>query len=158
MGSPITGDPWRSPSSNPLPGQDHLEQQHRDTPRGVFSVSKGRIHNLPGKLFQCSATLNVNKSFLTLKWNFLWFSLFLQGQVSSTGAEGPSSTPLLHMQGCGCGSLTQLRRRVFAFFPKEGKNPQVCRTLDQVLLLVRSSSGGRHGGQWGFHATTGANT
>lgn len=47
---------WRSSSPTPLPRQRHLEHL----------TQRGRLHDHPGQLFQCSATINV-KFFLMLR-------------------------------------------------------------------------------------------
>lgn len=57
-------------TSGDHPGQDmfpgsRLTQEHVQV--HLECLQRGRIHDLPGQLFQCSATLNVKKFFLMLR-------------------------------------------------------------------------------------------
>lgn len=73
--SGLEGDPRRSPSPTPVPRQGHLEQVTQHIQVGFGCLQRGKLYNLRGQLFQCSASLSVKKFFLKLRWSFLCFSL-----------------------------------------------------------------------------------
>lgn len=57
---------WKSFSPTPIPTQSHLEQATQECIQMSFKcLWRGRLHDLPGQLFQSSVTLNVKKYYLT---------------------------------------------------------------------------------------------
>lgn len=58
---------WRSSCLSPLPRQGHFEQVTEEHIQADFEcLQRQRLDELPGQLFQCSATPNVQKFFLML--------------------------------------------------------------------------------------------
>lgn len=78
---------WRP--SGPISAQVVTPREVCPQP-GSFWRSPRRLHS--GHLCQCSIACTANQCFLTFRWNFLWYSLYLLPFMLALGTTGKSLT------------------------------------------------------------------
>lgn len=110
---------WRGPSPAPCSGLGPLQQVLRAVSSWDFNISKDEDSGvLQDNLLQCSTTRTLKAFFLTLKWNFLRFSLSLHLEPS-VGTTEKSLAPSSLLPPWGT-YVHALRSPLLRAFPSAG--------------------------------------